>query len=92
MIPRIAILPLGPHAFAAFVEHGRTTSYHQVVLAPDFLAQVGLATADEEVVAHEALAFLLRTRRGRQLPDVLQLTAPFRADPLLLSELRARLG
>ena len=92
MIPRIAILPLGPHAFAAFVEHGRTTSYHQVVLAPDFLAQVGLATADEEVVAHEALAFLIRSRRGRQLPDVLQLTAPFRADPLLLSELRARLG
>ncbi|HEX2299938.1 MAG TPA: hypothetical protein VHH34_15750 [Pseudonocardiaceae bacterium] len=92
MIPRIAILPLGPHAFAAFVEHSRTTSYHQVVLAPDFLAQVGLATADEEVVAHEALAFLLRTRRVRQLPDVLQLTAPFRADPLLLSELRARLG
>ena len=56
MTPRIAILPLGPHTFAAFVDDGHTTSYHQVVLAPDFLAQAGLATADEEVVAHEALA------------------------------------
>lgn len=90
MTPRIAILPLGPHAFAAFVEHGQSISYHQVVLAPDFLAQVGLATADEEVVAHEALAFLLRTRPGRPLPDVLQLVAPLRSDPLMLSELRAR--
>lgn len=92
MTSRIAILPLGPHAFAAFVEHGRTISYHQVVLAPDFLAQAGLASADEEVVAHEALAFLLRTRGGAALPDVLHLTAPFRADPLLLGELRARLS
>lgn len=91
MTPRIAILPLGPHAFAAFVEHGRITGYHQVVLAPDFLAQAGLAAADEEVVAHEALAFLLRTRRGA-LPDVLHLTAPLPTDPLLLSELRERLS
>lgn len=92
MTPRIAILPLGPHAFAAFVDHGRTTSYHQVVLAPDFLAQAGLDSADEEVVTYEALAFLCRTRGGGRLPDVLQLTAPFRADPLLLQELRSRLA
>ncbi|HEY6425462.1 MAG TPA: hypothetical protein VIY28_19905 [Pseudonocardiaceae bacterium] len=92
MNPRIAVLPLGPHAFAAFIDHGRGTSYHQVVIAPDFLAQVGLAAADEEVVAHEALAFLLRTRGGAKLPDVLRLTAPFRTDPLLLPELRARLA
>ena len=89
---RIAILPLGPHAFAAFVERGHTTGYHQVVLAPDFLAQAGLVGADEEVVAHEAVAFLLRTRGGGALPEVLHLTTPFRADPLLLPELRARLS
>ncbi|MGH4015995.1 MAG: hypothetical protein ACRDSL_19150 [Pseudonocardiaceae bacterium] len=96
MSPRIAIVPVGPHAFAAFIDHSthyhRGTSYHQVVLAPDFLAQAGLGTADEEVVAHEAIAFLLRSRGGAQLPDVLQLTAPFRANPLLLPELRARLA
>lgn len=91
MIPRIAVLPLGPHTFGAFIDRGRGTSYHQVVLAPDFLDQAGLATADEEVVVHEALAFLLRTRKQAQLPDLLKLTAPFRADPLLLPELRSRL-
>lgn len=92
MTPHIAIVPLGPHAFAAFIDHGRSTSYHQVTLTPNFLAQAGLATADEQVVAHEALAFLLRTRGAAALPEVLQLTAPFRADPLLLPELRARLA
>jgi hypothetical protein len=92
MTPRIAILPLGPHSFAAFIDRGPVTSYQRVVLAPDFLDQAGLAAADEEVVVHEALTFLLRTRRGARLPEVLQLTAPFRADPLLLPELRARLA
>lgn len=91
MSPRIVVLPLGPHTFAAFVDHGRRTSYHQVVLAPNFLAKAGLATADEEVVAHEALAFLGGTHGGARLPAVLHLTAPFRTDPLLLAELRARL-
>ncbi|MGH3938572.1 MAG: hypothetical protein ACRDTG_08025 [Pseudonocardiaceae bacterium] len=92
MTPHIAIVPLGPHTFAAFVDHGRSTSYHQVILAPHFLTRAGLATADEGVVAHEAMAFLLRTRGAANMPDVLQLTAPFRADPLLLPELRARLA
>ena len=44
------------------------------------------------MVAHEALAFLLRTRGSGALPDVLRLIAPLRADPLLLSELRGRLS
>ncbi len=91
MIPHIVILPLGPHSFAAFIDHSRGTSYHQVTLAPDFLAQAGLAGSAEEVVAHEALAYLLRTRGPAHLPAMLRLTAPFRTDPTLLPALRARL-
>ena len=92
MIPHIVILPLGPHSFAAFIDHGRGTTYHQVTLAPDFLLKAGLASAAEEVVAHEALAYLLRARGPAHVPAMLRLTTPFRTDPQLLPELRARLA
>lgn len=89
---RIAIVPLGPHEFAAFVDHDSTTSYHRLVLGPDFLREAGLAAADDELVAFEAVAHLLRISPDGQLPEVLRLTTSHLRDPMLVPELRARLG
>lgn len=87
----IVILPLGPHSFAAFIDHDGESSYHQVLLPPNFLAQTGLASSDEEIVVHEALAYLLATLGPAQLPEVLRLTTAVQNYPQLLPALRARL-
>lgn len=91
MRQQISILPLGPHEYAAFVDVGDDmTSYHHLLIGPEFLREVGLAQADEELVAFEVMAHLLQV--SSRVPELLQLTTYGHLAPTLVPELRARLG
>lgn len=62
------------------------------LLTAEFLGGAGLVRADEEAVAHQALASMLEHHPDVALPAVLHLTSPAVADPGLLVDLRQRLS
>lgn len=88
----IEVTDLEPEYYGVQVTEGTTTTSHRVRLAPDLLAELGLADVEPERLVRETFAFLLDRETAAEIMDEFSLDDVARFFPEFYDELRSRVG
>ncbi|MFE3261687.1 hypothetical protein [Nocardia sp. NPDC059229] len=90
--PRITVEPVVDHEYRVLVDDGTDSAESQFIVAPDVLADLGVAAADEHRVAELTAAFLIDHQPIIDFPQLVYLDEVAAAFDDYRPELQRRLG